>query len=94
MQKSFIPAFISSALFSLSIFISTMLTHYRGIDYPYLIYATAVILFVSTASAYFVSKIVKDSKIGASIYSIILSLVIVCFTMRSDLFIEVGRIGI
>lgn len=73
MPKTFFIALAFSVLFYVSIFVSKMLTAYRGIDYPYLLYALAIILFVSSVSACFVSKLITDSGVGASVYSIIIS---------------------
>lgn len=73
MPRTFLPAFIFSAIIPLIIFVTTMLNRYRGIDYPYLIHAVTIIFCVSIASAFFSSKLVKESRIGASIFSVAIS---------------------
>lgn len=79
MNRTFIPALSSSAALTSLIFITTMLTSYKGIDYPFLLYAIAFTAFVSTASAYFVSNIIKDSRVGASVSAVLLTIIFFIF---------------
>ena len=73
MPKTFLTAFVFSAIIPLIIFVTTMLNRYRGIDYPYLIYAATVIFCVSITSAFISSNIVKNNRMGASILSVAIS---------------------
>jgi hypothetical protein len=76
---------LASALFLSSIFVATMLTQYRRIDFAYLLYGIAVIILVAGIAAVISSYVFKKNQVLAAILSVVISiaLVLVVIALRT-----------
>lgn len=76
--KRFLIPLLASFLLLLSIFIATMLTHYRGIDVPYLLYGVVVIAVISSIACVISGSVFRGNRLLASLLSVFLSVAMVC----------------